>query len=200
MTLAMPAGVSTDPGLITRHLLDWRAGDADALTRLTTAIYAELRRLAAAVLNSRYGHDSIQATELVHEFYLELPGLQQVDFEGRAHFLNLTARVMRTILIDRARQRMTARRGGQPVTLRFDSQVTDQAMEVDVLLVNEALDRFAEKYPRQAQVVELRFFGGLTAEETANAMTVSGFETSLRSVERDWRFSKAWLHNAIAPR
>ena len=186
-----------EAGLITRHLLDWRSGDPEALNRLTAAIYAELRRLAGAVLNSRSGLDSLQPTELVHELYLELPGLKQIDFEGSGHFFNLAARVMRNILIDHARKRMAARRGGQPITLRFDSRVTDPAMEMDVLLLNEALDRFAEKYPRQAQVVELRFFGGLTAEETVLAVNGSGGTISLRSVERDWNFAKAWLHNAI---
>ena len=189
----MPA----EAGLITRHLLDWRSGDPEALTRLTSAIYAELRRLAGAVLSSRTGLDSLQPTELVHELYLELPGLKHIDFEGRAHFFNLAARVMRNILIDHARKRMAARRGGRPVTLRFDSRVTDPAMEMDVLLVNEALDRFAEKYPRQAQVVELRFFGGLTTEETAEAVSAAGGTISPRSVERDWTFAKAWLHHAI---
>ena len=192
--------MSADAGLITRYLLDWRAGDASALERLTSAVYTELRRLAAAVLNSRAGFDTIQPTELVHELYFELPSLQQIDFASRAHFLNLTAHVMRTILIDHARKRMAARRGGQAVTLRFDSRVTDRALQADVLAVNEALDRFAEKFPRQAKVVELRFFGGLTAEETTAALSVSGYETSLRSVGRDWNFAKAWLQNAIASR
>jgi RNA polymerase sigma factor (TIGR02999 family) len=187
-------------GLITRYLLDWRSGDSEALTRLTSAVYAELRGLAGAILRSRAG-DPIQPTELVHELYLELPGLKEVDFESRAHFMNLSARIMRNILIDHARKRMTARRGGQqPVTLRFDPHVIDPALEVDVLLINEALDRFAQKYPRQAKVVELRFFGGLTAEETSDAMNGTGGSTSLRSVERDWNFAKAWLHNAVTAR
>src|SRR5260370_11305982 len=175
--------MSAGPGLITRHLLEWRSGDAEALNRLTSAIYAELRRLAAAILNSRYGPDVIQHTELVHELYLELPGLHELDIESRAHFLNLSARIMRTILIDHARKRMAARRGGHPVTLRMDSRVSDQALEMDVLLVNEALDRFAEKYPREARVVELRFFGGLTAGENAQVLTTDGPNTSLRSAE-----------------
>lgn len=190
--------MSAGPGLITRHLLDWRAGKPEALHQLTTVVYAELRRLAAAVLNSRAGLDNIQPTELVHELFLELPGLQQLDIESRAHFLNLSARVMRTILIDHARKRMTARRGGRPVTLRMDSRITGHAAELDVLVVDEVLNRFAEKYPRQAQVVELRFFGGLTAEETAQALSGPGSDVSLRSVERDWTFAKAWLHNVLS--
>src|SRR5260370_41041590 len=119
--------MSAGPGLITRHLLEWRSGDAEALNRLTSAIYAELRRLAAAILNSRSGLDVIQPTELVHELYLELPGLHELDIESRAHFLNLSARIMRTILIDHARKRMAARRGGQPVTKCLISSVTHLA-------------------------------------------------------------------------
>jgi RNA polymerase sigma factor (TIGR02999 family) len=191
----MPEGT----GLITRYLQDWRSGDSEALNRLADAVYAELRALARAILRSRPG-DSIQPTELVHELYLELPGLQDVDLEGRAHFLNLAARMMRNILVDHARKRMAKRRGVRPVTLRFDSRVIDKAMDVDVLLINEALDRFAQKYPRQAKVVELRFFGGLTAEETAETMNATGGSTSLRSVERDWTFARAWLLNVVTPR
>ncbi len=186
-----------EAGLITRYLLDWRAGEAGALARLTDAIYAELRRLAGAIMSSRTGLDVIQPTELVHELFIELPGLKDMDFESRGDFFNLSARIMRNILIDHARKRMAARRGGQLITLRFDSRVTDRAMEVDVLTINEALERFAGKYPRQAHVVELRFFGGLTSEETAQALNAAGTHTSLRSVERDWNFARAWLHHAL---
>ena len=185
-------------GVITRHLLDWRSGDTTALDRLTDAVYRELRRLASAVLNSNAGIRSLQPTELVHELYLQLPALQAVDWEGRAHFLNLSAHIMRTILIDCARKLQAAKRGGRPVTLPFDAARSDPALEVDVLLVHEAMDRFAADYPRQAQVLELRFFGGLTAEETSDVLRAAGRETSLRTVERDWTFAKAWMQNAIA--
>jgi RNA polymerase sigma factor (TIGR02999 family) len=187
-------------GTITRHLLEWRAGDEAALTRLTDEIYSELRRLAGAVLGSRAGFRSFQPTELVHELYFKLPALQNIDWQGRAHFLNLAAQVMRRIVIDCARKLQAAKRGGMPVTLSFQPAVKDPALDVDVLLVHDALGRFAADYPRQAHVLELRFFGGLTTEETSEVLRASGHEASSRTVERDWTFSKAWMQNAIATR
>jgi len=187
-------------GAITRHLLDWRAGDDAALARLADEIYGELRRLAGAVLSSRAGFRSLQPTELVHELYFRLPALQTINWQGRAHFLNLSAQVMRRILIDCARKLQAAKRGGAALTLPFNAAGMDPALEVDVLLVNEALDRFALDHPRQAHVLELRFFGGLTTEETSEVLRASGHEASIRTVERDWTFAKAWMQNAITTR
>ncbi len=169
------------------------------LSRLTDEIYGELRRLAGAVLSSRAGFDSFQPTELVHERYFRLPGLQTIDWQGRAHFLNLSAQVMRRILIDCARKLHAAKRGGTPVTLSFHATFNDPALEVDVLAVHDAMDRFCVDYPRHAQVLELRFFGGLTTEEISEVLKASGHEASIRTVERDWTFAKAWMQNAIAP-
>jgi RNA polymerase sigma factor (TIGR02999 family) len=185
-------------GTITRHLLDWRAGDEAALSRLTDEVYAELRRLAGAVLGSHAGFRTLQPTELVHELYFKLPALQGIDWQGRAHFLNLAAQVMRRIIIDRARKLHAAKRGGLPITLSLTTPVKDPALEVDVLLVHDALDRFAADHPRQAHVLELRFFGGLTTEETSDVLRASGHEASIRTVERDWTFAKAWMQNAIS--
>jgi RNA polymerase sigma factor (TIGR02999 family) len=187
-------------GTITRHLLDWRAGDEAALSRLTDEIYDELRRLAGAVLGSRAGFRSFQPTELVHELYFRLPALQTIDWQGRAHFFNLCAQIMRRILIDCARKLQAARRAGTPVTLSFRVAVTDPALEVDVLMVHSILDRFAADHPRQAHVLELRFFGGLTTEETSEVLRAGGQEASIRTVERDWTFAKAWIQNAITVR
>jgi RNA polymerase sigma factor (TIGR02999 family) len=187
-------------GSITRHLLDWRAGDDAALSRLTDEIYRELRRLAGAVVGSHAGFPSLQPTELVHELYFKLPALQDIDWQGRAHFLNLAAQVMRRILIDCARRLQASKRGGTPVTLSLHAAAKDPALEVDVLLVHSALDRFAADHPRQAHVLELRFFGGLTTEETSEVLRASGHEASIRTVERDWTFAKAWMQNAIAVR
>ena len=187
-------------GSITRHLLDWRAGDEAALSRLTDEVYAELRRLAAAVVGSRAGLPSLQPTELVHEFYFRLHGLQTIDWQSRAHFLNLSAQIMRRILIDCARKLQTAKRGGAPITLSLNLAAKDPALEVDVLLVHHALDRFAAQHPRQAHVLELRFFGGLTTEEISDVLRASGEEASPRTVERDWVFAKAWMQSAIANR
>lgn len=184
------------PGAITKCLQEWRTGDPGALERLTPEVYSELRRLAGAVMSDRAAQ-TIQPTALVHELYFRLPGVQHFDWESRAQFMNVAARMMRNILVDHARKRQSAKRGGGPLPVLIDPSMNDPALHVDVLLVNEALERFAASYPRQSRVVELRFFGGLTAEETAEVLNTTGYETSLRSVERDWTFARAWLQNAI---
>ena len=176
-------------------------GQRNDLAREPDDALDEIRdRLAGAVLGSHPGVRSLQPTELVHELYFKLPALQTIDWQGRAHFLNLSAQVMRRILIDYARKLQAAKRGGSPVTLSFNPAVKDPALDVDVLLVHNALDRFSADHPRQAHVLELRFFGGLTTEETSEVLRASGYETSTRTVERDWTFAKAWMQNAIATR
>jgi RNA polymerase sigma factor (TIGR02999 family) len=189
---------SSASGIITRHLQEWRAGDEAALTRLTEEIYSQLRQLSGAVLGSRAGFQSFQPTELVHELYFRLPALQTIDWQGRAHFLNVAALVMRRILIDCARKLQAAKRGGPPITLSVQPAFNDSALEVDVLWVHDALSRFAATYPRQAHVVELRFFGGLTTKEASDVLKANGYEASIRSVERDWTFAKAWMQNDLA--
>lgn len=188
--------VSIPAEAVTLCLRAWQGGDENALRALTDLVYADLRRIASAILNSRGGRDPIQPTELVHELYFELPGLRDLDVGARGHFFSLCARLMRQILVDHARRRNAARRGGQAVTLRFDSKVSDPALEIDILLIHDALNRLAESYPRHARVVELRFFGGLTVEETVVALEAEGQNTSYRSVQRDWTFARAWLLDA----
>jgi RNA polymerase sigma factor (TIGR02999 family) len=159
-------------------------------------VYAELRRLAAVFLrDEREGH-TLQPTALVHELYFRLDGVRSIDWQCRAQFLAVAARIMRNILVDHARKRAAAKRGGgvESTPLAWEPH-SDAA--VDIVLVDAALSRFSAQYPRQAQVVELRFFGGLTAEETVAAMNVDGGQITLRTVERDWRFSKAWLQNEL---
>jgi RNA polymerase sigma factor (TIGR02999 family) len=185
------------PGNITRFLQEWRSGDEEALARLTAEVYRELRRLAGALFARESGERTLQPTALVHELYLQLPDVQHIDWQSRAQFLNVAARMMRNILVDHARKRNAAKRGGGETPVVKESAVKDPAMEIDVLMVDAALERFTEQYPRQSRVVELRFFGGLTAEETAEVLNATGTETSLRTVERDWTFARAWLENAI---
>ncbi len=185
------------PGNITRFLQEWRSGDEEALARLTAEVYRELRRLAGALFARESGERTLQPTALVHELYLQLPGVQHIDWQSRAQFLNVAAKMMRNILVDHARKRNAAKRGGGETAVVKESAFKDPAMEVDVLMVDAALERFTEQYPRQSRVVELRFFGGLTAEETAEVLNATGTETSLRTVERDWTFARAWLENAI---
>jgi RNA polymerase sigma factor (TIGR02999 family) len=189
--------VDLPPGAITECLAEWRGGDELALDRLTTAVYRELRRLAAAAMAGQSGRRTIQPTALVHELYFQLPGVQHFDWQNRAHFLNVAAKMMRNILIGHARKRLAAKRGGALEITFSDPQCEDPALSLDVLLVHQALDRFSGPYPRQARVVELRFFGGLSAEETREVLTATGVESSLRTVERDWAFARAWLEDAI---
>lgn len=120
-------------------------------------------------------------------------------WQSRAHFLGVAARIMRNILVDHARKRHAAKRGGGMAPVIVDAQVDDPALKTDVLVINDALDRMSAHYPRQSRVVELRFFGGLTTEETCEVLTATGLECSQRTVERDWTFARAWLQNAIGP-
>ena len=186
-------------GIITRCLKEWRGGDEAALSRLTTEVYSELRRLAGAVMASQSANRTIQPTALVHELYLRLPGVQEIDWQSRAQFLRVAAKMMRNILVDHARMRQAAKRGGGSVAVTLEPAGQDRSLQIDVLLVHTALEQFAEQYPRHAQVVELRFFGGLTSEETSEVLRVGGTESSLRTVERDWKFARAWLQDAIGP-
>jgi RNA polymerase sigma-70 factor, ECF subfamily len=181
---------------ITTCLVRWREGDRNALNELTDLVYRELRRLAVVFLRGEAPGHTLQPTALVHELYLRIEGVREVDWKCRAQFFGISARMMRNILVDHARKRRAAKRGsGRIVSLSdCDFQSGD---DPDVLLVDMALSRFADKYPRQAQVVELRFFGGLTSEDTAEAMKIQFENTSLRTVERDWRFARAWLLNEI---
>lgn len=184
---------------ITQWLVRWRDGEEQALDHLTRLVYAELRRLAASILcrESASAGNTLEATALVHELYLRLDATRGIDWKCRGQFFAIAAKVMRRILVDHARKRIAVKRGGGPAVVSID----DDAIEIrgpDVIRVDASLSRLAKEHPRQAAVVELRFFGGLTAEETAEALQASGEEVSLRTVERDWRFARAWLQNELA--
>jgi len=182
---------------ITRWLVRWREGDAEALDRLTRLVYAELRYMAAALLlKERKGH-TLEPTALVHELYLQLAGTHAIDWKSRGHFFAISSKLMRRILVDHARRRARVKRGSGNV-----ERLDEEALAVpgpDVIQVDAAVSRLARKHPRQAAVVELHFFGGLTAEETVEALKASGEEVSLRTVERDLRFSRAWLQDELGP-
>ena len=182
---------------ITRWLRDWNQGDPQALKHLTAAVYQELHRLAVSAF-FKEGHElTLQPTALVHELYLQLPGVQHIDWQSRGQFLAVASKVMRNILVDHARKRRAAKRGGGMTRTMLEPAQGDQALNIDLLSVHEALDRFEVDYPRQSRVVEMRFFGGLTAEEASDALRATGVESSLRTVERDWNFARAWLEDAL---
>ena len=178
---------------LTELLQDWREGDKAALDRLTPIVYDELRRIAHRyVQRERDGH-TLQTTALVNEAYLRLAGQQKVDWQNRAHFFAVTAQVMRHILIDHARRRRYEKHGGgiQRVPIEDASVMTEQRA-AELIALDEALGELAELDPRKGRVVELRYFGGLSLEETAEVL-----EVSLMTVRRDWRAAKAWLYKAV---
>jgi len=177
------------PREVTQLLLAWNDGDASALEKLVPLVYNELRRLARRRMRLERPDHTLETTALINEAYLRLVDARNVRWQNRAHFFALCARLMRRILVDYARTRHYAKRGGgaQPISL-------DQSLPVaagrapDLVAVDEALHALAEVDARKAQVVELRFFGGLTTEETGEVLKVSP-----ETVRRDWRIAKAWL-------
>lgn len=178
---------------VTQLLLDWRAGDDAALDRLLPLVYDDLHRLARGQFaRERAGH-TLQPTALVHEAYLRLVEIRRVDWQDRAHFLALAATTMRRILVSHARRRLAAKRGGAAVNVTLVEEVVGSGgPEVGLLALDEALGALAELDPRQARIVELRYFGGLTIEETAEALTVSP-----STVKSDWQMARAWLYSQL---
>jgi len=176
-------------GDITELLQRWHNGDPAALNELTNQVYQELRRMAAHYLRTERPNHTMQATALVHEVYLRLDAMQEFDWHTRAQFFSMVATLMRNILVDHARKRNAQKRA-----LPLDPPSGgDLATDVDVLAVHLALDKMQAQFPREARVVELRFFGGLDGAEAARVL-----EVSLSTVERQWRFARAWLRNEIA--
>lgn len=178
----------------TQLLRAWADGDRSALERLTPRVYRTLRRIAGYQMqHERAGH-SMQATALVHEAYLELIDVTNVNWQHRAHFFAVSAQIMRHILLDRARRRVAAKRGGAAERVNLDELPDisgDRAREL--IALEDALNVLAEKDPRKARVVELRFFGGLSVEETAEVVGVSA-----ETVMRDWKFARSWLHAELS--
>jgi RNA polymerase sigma-70 factor (ECF subfamily) len=178
---------------LTGLLIEWREGDRAALDRLTPLVYDELRRIAHRyVQRERDGH-TLQTTALVNEAYLRLAGQQKVAWQNRAHFFAVTAQVMRHILIDHARRRCYAKHGGEVRQVPIeDAALMSMERAAELIALEEALDELARFDQRKSRVVELRYFGGLSLEETAETL-----EISLMTVRRDWRAAKAWLYKAL---
>jgi RNA polymerase sigma factor (TIGR02999 family) len=177
---------------ITSLLDRWGAGDPGAFDELLPLVYAELRRLADAYLRRERGDHTLQPTALVHEAYLRLTGLRTANFENRTHFYGAAATAMRRVLVDHARKRRTLKRGqGAPLSLD-DAPDVGIDMRIDLVSLDDALEKLARVAPRPAKVVELRFFGGLSVEETATVLSVAP-----ATVKRHWAFARAWLHRAL---
>ena len=174
---------------VTQLLERWSTGDRSALDRLTPILYDELRRLAASHLRRSHQSDTIQPTSLVHEAYLKLADQRKLEFQNRAQFFGLAAQVMRTILVDHARAKAAAKRGGGgfAITLHDDMAVTPEN-EPDVLVLHEALEALAEQDRRKATIIEMRYFGGMTAQEIADALGIS-----VATIGREIRVAQAWL-------
>lgn len=174
---------------VTQLLVSWSNGDRSALDRLTPMLYDELRRLAASHLRRGFDTGTIQPTSLVHEAYLKLAGQDHLAFQNRAQFFGLAAQVMRTILVDHARSKSAAKRGGNgsPITLRDDLAAAPETT-ADILTLHEALEALARQDERKARIIEMRYFGGMTAQEISDAMDIS-----LATIGRELRVAHAWL-------
>jgi RNA polymerase sigma factor (TIGR02999 family) len=183
-----------DPEEVTDLLRAWRGGAEGADGELLERVYRTLRHIAAAQLRSERAGHTLQPTALVNEAYVRLLGQREVDWRDRAHFFGLAAVTMRRILVDHARRRLAKKRDverePEPVSI-----VTGRGEAVDLLDLDRALDRFAERFPRQAKVVELRYFSGIELDDVALALGVTP-----RTVKRDWAFARAWLRDALGGR
>jgi RNA polymerase sigma-70 factor (ECF subfamily) len=179
---------------VTRLLQEWRSGDDKALEKLTPLVDGELRRLAHNYMrNQREGH-TLQTTALVNEAFLRLVQKPQIDWKGRAHFIAVAATAMRHVIIDYARQRQSGKRGGAMTRVTLSQGLMKAGgREPNVLQLDEALRALAEVHPRPSRVIELRYFGGLNNKEMAEVMGVSE-----GTIERDWRFARAWLFRELS--
>ena len=179
-------------GPVTQLLRASSAGNRAAESQLIPLVYDELRRLAGSYMRSERPDHTLQPTALVHEAYLRLVG-QESDWQSRTHFLGVAAQQMRRVLVDHARKHQAAKRAGRAVRVTFEDALavaTDRPHEL--VAVDQAVEQMAKEYPRQARVVELRFFGGYTEDEIAGILSVSP-----ETVKRDWRFARTWLNREI---
>ena len=181
------------PSEVTQLLKDWSSGDSEALDRLIPIVYAELRAVAARYLRRERRDHTLQPTALVNEAYLRLIDQKQVQWQNRAHFIGVAAQMMRRILVDHAKSHNRAKRGGgaQRVSLDEAAAVSDERAN-DLIELDAALTALAEFDDRKSRVVEMRYFGGLTVEETAEVLKVSEM-----TVAREWKLAKAWLYTHI---
>lgn len=179
---------------VTKLLVQWNKGDPGALEALVPLVYDELRRLARHYLKQEKQNHTLSSTALVHEAYLRLVSQKEVTWQNRAHFFGVASQMMRRILVDHARHHAYAKRGGGAMTLALDDAVaTPQRKEIDLVALDDALDSLAKLDERQSRMVELRFFGGLSIEETSEVLGISA-----PTVKREWASARAWLYREIS--
>lgn len=195
MTPAVPPSTpSNTASNVTQLLVDWRNGDQAAFEQLMPVVYDELRRIAKRYMSREASHHTLQTTALVNEAYLRLVNQQDVEWQNRAHFFAISAQIMRHLLVDHARARNYAKRGGGAIQVSLNEEIASVADEtVDLLALDEALTRLAAVDARKSRIVELRFFGGLSVEETAEVLNVSAI-----TIKREWLKAKAWLYRELS--
>jgi RNA polymerase sigma factor (TIGR02999 family) len=184
-----------DPAHITQLLHEWQGGDREAFDQLVPLVHSELRAIASRQLSREWRHDRLQITAIVNETYLRLFDQREVDWQNRRHFFAIAAKLMRRVLIDHARRQTRQKRGGMALPVELDAAIPVPAPPVDavdVLDLDRALTKLEELDADQARIIELRFFGGLTIEETAMALSVSP-----ATVKREWAVAKGWLFREL---
>jgi RNA polymerase sigma factor (TIGR02999 family) len=187
--------MSEESATVTQLLKAWSGGDQQALAELTPRVYLELRKIAAGYMRREGAGNTLPATALVHEVFLRLVEVDGVSWQDRAHFFAVSANMMRRILVDRARAKGMGKRGGGALHVNLEDvpELALGSRSREIVAVDEALDTLAQIDPRKAKVVELRFFGGLSVEETAEVLKISP-----QSVMRDWKMARAWLLSELA--
>jgi RNA polymerase sigma factor (TIGR02999 family) len=185
----------SDADRVTDLLVEWGRGNEVAYDELLPLVYAELRRVAVRYMSTERGDHTLQPTALVHEAYLKLVDQRRANWKNRAHFVGVAAMIMRRILVNHARDRAAAKRGGgaERVSLTVAENIL-AGSEIDLVDLHDALERLTVLDPRAGRIVELKFFGGLTLDEVAEVLQVS-----LATVERDWSFARTWLYDALEP-
>jgi RNA polymerase sigma factor (TIGR02999 family) len=179
---------------VTRLLIEWNSGNKEALDKLMPAVYEELRRLPHHYMRHERPGQTLQTTALVNEAYIRLADYKKMGWQGRAHFFAVAAQVMRRILVERARKHHSAKRGGDPQQVSLDEAATVSRQRLEeVMAVENALTSLEALDPRRGRIVELRFYGGLSVEETAEVLGISA-----PTVKREWRAAKAWLRRAVS--
>lgn len=186
--------MAAPPNEITQLLINWSQGDQAALEKLIPLVSAELRRLARHYLARENPGHTLQTSALINEAYIRLINQESVQWQNRAHFFAVAAQVMRHILVDHARAHLYAKRGGGAHEVQLDeAEAITGKRAAELVALDDALSALATLDPRKGQIIELRFFGGLTIEETAEALHISA-----KTVTREWRSAKAWLHNEMS--